>query len=47
MKTDKGRQSEAQREWQRLIEADGYKYVVARSIEDFIKVVNDYLNETK
>ena len=39
MKTDKGRQ--------RLIEADGYKYVVARSIEEFIKVVNDYLNETK
>lgn len=47
MKTDKGRQSEAQREWQRLIEADGYKYVVVRSIEEFIKVVNDYLNETK
>lgn len=47
MKTDKGRQSEAQREWQRLIEADGYKYVVVRSIEEFIKVVTDYLNETK
>lgn len=47
MKTDKGRQSEAQREWQRKIEADGYKYVVVRSIEEFIKVVNDYLNETK
>lgn len=47
MKTDKGRQSEAQREWQRLIGADGYKYVVVRSIEEFIKVVNDYLNETK
>lgn len=47
MKTDKGRQSEAQREWQRLIEADGYKYVVVRSIEEFMKVVNDYLNETK
>lgn len=47
MKTDKGRQSEAQREWQRLIEADGYKYVVVRSIEEFIKVVTDYLNETR
>lgn len=47
MKTDKGRQSEAQREWQRKIEADGYKYVVVRNIEEFIKVVNDYLNETK
>ena len=30
-----------------MIEADGYKYVVVRSIEEFIKVVNDYLNETK
>lgn len=47
MKTDKGRQSEAQREWQRLIEADGYKYVVVRSIEEFIKVVEAYLNETR
>lgn len=47
LKTDKGRQSEAQREWQRLIEADGYKYVVVRSIEEFIEVVTDYLNETR
>jgi hypothetical protein len=47
LKTDKGRQSEAQREWQRLIEADGYKYVVVRSIEEFIKVVEAYLNETR
>lgn len=45
MKTDKGKQSEAQKEWQKLIEADGYKYVVVRSIEEFIKVVTDYLNE--
>ena len=45
MKVDKGRQSEAQREWQELIERDGYKYVIVRSIEDFIKVINDYLNE--
>lgn len=47
MKTDKGRQSEAQREWQKKIEADGYKYVVVRSIEEFIKVVEAYLNETR
>lgn len=47
LKTDKGRQSEAQREWQRLIEADGYKYVVVRSMEEFIKVVEAYLNETR
>lgn len=45
IKTDKGRQSEAQKEWQELIVLDGYKYVVVRSIEEFIKVVTDYLNE--
>lgn len=45
MKVDKGKQSEAQKEWQELIERDGYKYVVVRSIEDFIKVVTDYLKE--
>lgn len=46
LKTDKGRQSEAQKEWQERITKDGYKYVIVRSIEEFIKVVTDYLNET-
>lgn len=43
LKTAAGRQSKAQRDWQRAIERDGYKYVVVRSLEDFIKAVNDYL----
>lgn len=46
MKTKTGRQSEAQKEWQRAIEADGYKYVVVRSIEEFTEVITNYLNET-
>lgn len=46
LKTAIGRQSEAQKEWQRKIEADGYKYVVVRSIDDFIGAINEYLGDT-
>lgn len=45
MKTQKGRQSQQQRRWQRLAERQGYRYVVIRSIEEFIQVVNEYLTE--
>ena len=45
MKTSKGRQSESQIEWQHKITADGYKYVVVRSIEDFQREVRDYLKD--
>lgn len=43
MKTAKGRQSPEQKEWQKKVEAVGYKYAVVRSLEDFIKQINDYL----
>lgn len=43
MKTRTGHQSETQKEWQKLIERDGYKYVICRSLEDFIREVNEYL----
>lgn len=44
MKTATGRQSPAQREWERLV-ADGgeYLYVVVRSLDGFIAAVNGYL----
>lgn len=45
MKTDKGRQSQQQRHWQKLAEKQGYRYVVIRSIEEFIEEVNGYLAE--
>lgn len=45
MKTRTGRQADTQREWQRLIERDGYKYVVCRSVEDFIREVDSYLSD--
>lgn len=43
MKTRKGRQADTQREWQRRIEADGYHYVVCRSLEDFMREVREYI----
>lgn len=43
MKTEKGRQSPEQKEWQAKVEAVGYKYVVVRSLEQFISEINDYL----
>lgn len=43
MKTRKGRQAETQKQWQSLIEKDGYHYVVCRSLDDFTKEVNQYL----
>lgn len=43
--TKGSRQSEAQKEWQHDLTALGeYKYVVCRSIDDFIREVNSYLN---
>lgn len=44
-KTKKGTQSDSQKEWESKIVKDGYKYVVCRSLEEFIEVVNDYLTE--
>ncbi len=45
MKTRTGRQAETQKEWQQKIEADGYKYVICRSIDDFMNEVNTYLKD--
>lgn len=44
-KTKKGTQSDSQKEWESKIVKDRYKYVVCRSLEEFIEVVNDYLAE--
>lgn len=45
MKTPTGRQSDLQKKWQfTLCSENEYKYVVCRSLDDFINEVNDYLN---
>lgn len=45
MKTDKGRQRPNQKEWQSLIEKDGYRYVICRSVDDFIREVKSYMED--
>lgn len=47
MKTpsSKSKQTPSQEEWQKDAEANGAKYVVCRSLDEFIKVVTDYLND--
>ena len=39
VKTDKGRQSDYQKEFQTLVEAQGFKYVIARSVNDITKLI--------
>lgn len=43
MKDEKGRQKPAQAEWQAIVEAQGYKYVVCRSLEQFKIIIQEYL----
>lgn len=43
LKTQKGKQSEHQRAYQKAIEVNGGKYVVVRSLEEFMSEINEYL----
>lgn len=44
MKTAKGTQSPSQKEWQKDVTTDKeYKYVMCRSLDDFMTAVNNYL----
>ncbi len=45
MKTEKGRQSPEQHEWQAKVESQGYRYAVCRSFDDFTRTVNEYLGK--
>lgn len=44
-KTKEGRQSDLQKEWERKITNDGYKYVIVRSLDDFMREVNQYIKD--
>lgn len=44
MKTHKGYQSPEQKQWQKIVEGQGYRYAVCRSLDDFIRIITDYLN---
>ena len=43
MKTKRGYQSPEQKAWQSLVEQYGYKYAVCRSLDEFIKIIENYL----
>lgn len=44
MKAPKGRQSDSQRAWQLAVAGNGdYLYVVCRSLEEFVREVEEYL----
>lgn len=43
MKTSKGKQSPAQKVWQREMESRGYRYIVCHSFDEFRKAIDDYL----
>ena len=42
-KDEKGRQSEHQKTWQKLVEAQGYRYEVIRTEEEFKSLIESYL----
>lgn len=45
LKSAKGRQTDHQKEYQQAVEQSGGKYVIVRSLEEFMRVVKDYINE--
>ena len=44
MKTETGKQSELQLQWQKEVEKAGNKYVLCRSFDDFREEILNYLN---
>lgn len=45
MKTASGSQSETQKRWQHVVESTGNKYVICRSLDDFMREIKNYLKE--
>jgi hypothetical protein len=44
-KTDKGRQTDLQKEWQQEAEKQGNKYVICRNFDEFRTQIVDYLKD--
>ncbi|WP_106832197.1 VRR-NUC domain-containing protein [Parabacteroides pacaensis] len=45
MKYGSGRKHPGQKTWQKIVESAGYKYVVCRSLDEFMREVNNYLGK--
>lgn len=46
MKTKTGRQTQQQKDFQKMFEATGHKYVIVRSLDEFMEIINQYLGYT-
>lgn len=44
-KTPIGKQSKEQKLFQEAVESQGGKYVIARSLDEFVKIIEDYLKD--
>lgn len=42
MKTPTGRQSDSQKQWQKVVESYGYRYAIIRTRKDFRRLVEEY-----
>lgn len=47
MKTARGRQRETQKDFQRRVEVLGHRYVVCRSLDDFMAAVKEWLGKER
>lgn len=45
LKTDKGRQTDTQKQWQERLTSQGYQYSVCRNFDQFVNIITDYLND--
>lgn len=43
MKSEKGKQTEIQENWQKDFEKNGNKYAICKSLDEFILIINEYL----
>lgn len=44
LKTAQGKQSPVQLKYQNTVECNGYKYIICRSLDDFMNNINQYLS---
>lgn len=44
MKSEKGKQTQSQKNWQKLIEKTGNKYITCYSFDQFMNEINNYIN---
>ena len=45
MKSGKGRQTEYQKQYEAILKKVGAEYFVVRSLDEFIKIINNYLKQ--